>query len=67
VSRIIGDPDPQAAGKAAVRLYDKRSKVVHKGLAASLKDVTEARQTVREALAVEAGCFNHIRERFPTN
>jgi hypothetical protein len=51
VSRILGDPDPLAAGKAAVRLYDKRSKVVHEGQAASLKDVAETRQIAREALA----------------
>lgn len=66
-SQALGDLDPQARGRTAVRLYDKRSKVVHKGTTASLADVAETRQIVREALAVEAGYYAHIRERFPAN
>lgn len=66
-SRTLGDADAQASGRSAVRLYDKRSLVVHQGQSASVKDVQDARQVVREVLAVAAGSYEHIRERFPTN
>ena len=66
-ARTLGDPDPGAVGKSAVRLYDKRSLVVHQGETASLSEARFARQLVREVLAVAAGSYEHIRERFPTN
>ncbi|MCA1542035.1 hypothetical protein I6F18_18930 [Bradyrhizobium sp. NBAIM32] len=65
VSRKMGDADPAAVGRAAVNLYDKRSLVVHEGVGASLRDVADTRKIVREAIAVEADCFEHIRGRFP--
>jgi len=67
VSQTLGDPDPEAAGKLAVRLYDKRSDVVHGGDTASSHEALQSRQIAREALAVKVGCFHHIRERYPTN
>jgi len=66
-SRTLGDPNPDAAGKSAVKLYDKRSLVVHEGQTASVKEAQDARQLVREVLAIEAGSYQHIRERFPLN
>jgi len=66
-ARIMNDPDPEASGKSAVRLYDKRSLVVHQGENASLSETRTARQLVREVLAVAVGSYEHIRERFPTN
>ncbi|MCG2641430.1 MULTISPECIES: hypothetical protein [Bradyrhizobium] len=66
-ARTLGDPDSGAVGKSAVRLYDKRSLVVHQGETASLSEARFARQLVREVLAVAAGSYEHIRERFPTN
>lgn len=65
VSRKMGDADPVAAGRAAVKLYDRRSLVVHQGEGASLQDAADTRKIVREAIAVDAGCFEHIRGRFP--
>jgi hypothetical protein len=65
-SRIWGDADPEASGRSAVRLYDKRSLVVHQGQTASVSEARDARQVVREVLAVAAGSFEYIRERFPT-
>ena len=67
VSQTLGDPDPEAAWKLAVRLYDKRSDVVHGGDTASSHEALQSRQIAREALAVKVGCFHHIRERYPTN
>ncbi len=66
-SRVLGDADPDAAGKAAVRLYDERSRVVHEGRTASMKEARAARQLVREVLAIAAGRHGHIREQFPTS
>jgi hypothetical protein len=66
-SRTLGDADPGSAGRSAVRLYDKRSSVVHQGQTASVGEAREARQIVREVLAVAAGSHEHIRERFPTH
>ncbi len=66
-SRSLGDADPEALGKSVVRLYDKRSLVVHQGQTASVKEARDARQVVREVLAVAAGSYDHIRERFPTS
>lgn len=66
-ARTLGDPDLDAVGRSAVRLYDKRSLVVHEGETASLNEARMARQLVREVLAVAAGSYEHVRERFPTN
>jgi len=66
-SRTLGDADPEVAGRSAVRLYDKRSLVVHGGQTASVGEARETRQIVREVLAVAAGSHQHIRERFPTS
>ena len=66
-ARTLADPDPDAVGRSAVRLYDKRSLIVHQGETASLSEARVARQLVREMLAVAAGSYEHIRERFPTN
>lgn len=46
-------------------LYGKRSKLVHEGVEVSWADVYAIRQFVREALAVKAGCYERIRDRFP--
>ena len=66
-SRTLGDEDPEVAGRSAVRLYDKRSRVVHQGETAAVSEAREARQLIREVLAVAAGSYKHIRERIPTN
>jgi hypothetical protein len=63
----LGDPDPDASGKAAADLYNKRSSVIHRGHSATRKDVEDIRQLLREVLAVELDCFHHIRERYPQN
>ena len=65
-SHVLGDPDPAKAGKRAAALYAKRSQLVHKGKGVTPADVHKLRTLVREALAVEAECYDHIRERFPT-
>lgn len=64
-SQALGDAHPENAGKRASDLYGKRSGLVHRGESVTLADVGELRRLVREALAVEAGCFEHIRERYP--
>lgn len=66
-SRTLGDADPESAGRSAVKLYDKRSLVVHGGQTASASEARQARQIVREVLAVAADSHKHIRERFPTS
>ena len=66
-ARTLADPDPDAVGRSAVRLYDKRSLIVHQGETASQDQARVARQLVREVLAVATGSYEHIRERFPTN
>jgi len=62
-----GDVNPASAGKKAAKLYDKRSELVHSGKSISLSDLLELRTIVREALAVQADCYEHIRERYPTS
>lgn len=66
-SRTLGDANPEASGRSAVLLYDKRSLIVHQGQTASVSEARDTRQNVREVLAVAAGSYEHIRERFPTN
>ena len=61
----LGDQNPVAYGRTAVKLYDKRSSVVHRGQSVTTSDVRDIRQLLREVLAVELGCFHHIRERYP--
>jgi hypothetical protein len=61
----LGDRDPDAYGRTAVNLYDKRGDVVHRGHSVTTGDVRDIRQLLREVLAVELGCFHHIRERYP--
>jgi hypothetical protein len=61
----LGDPNPDASGTHAAALYDKRGSVVHRGHSVTIKDVKDIRQLLREVLAVELGCFHHIRERYP--
>jgi hypothetical protein len=46
-------------------LYVKRNGLVHRGESVSWADVAEFRKLAREALAVEAECYERIRERFP--
>jgi hypothetical protein len=62
----LGDPDPAASGKNAANLYDKRSKLIHRGQSVTTADVKQVRQLLREAIGVKLDCFHHIRERFPT-
>jgi hypothetical protein len=62
-SETFGDPEPERTGKRAAELYDKRSDLVHEGHSVTWADVAEIRKLVREALAVEAGCHEHFRER----
>jgi hypothetical protein len=64
-SEVLGDTEPDKAGRRAASLYGKRSQLVHKGKSVSSADVCDLRTLVREAIAVEAGCFDHIRERYP--
>jgi hypothetical protein len=64
-SKVLGDSDPVVAGKKAALLYGKRSKLVHRGQSVGWGDVVEIRKLVRECIAVEAQCYNAIRERFP--
>ena len=64
-SRVLGDADPEQSGKRGGDLYVKRNGLVHRGESVSWADVAEFRKLAREALAVEAGCYEHIRERFP--
>jgi hypothetical protein len=64
-SHVLGDVEPRKAGKRAVELYGKRSRLVHKGEDVTHAEVHELRTLVREALAVAAGCYDRIRERFP--
>jgi hypothetical protein len=64
-SIALGDPDPEATAKKALALYGRRSGLVHKGEIVSSSEVVELRKLVRETLAVEVGCFDHIRERYP--
>jgi hypothetical protein len=66
-ARTLADPDPDAVGRSAVQLYDKRSLIVHQGETASLSETRIVRQLVREVLAVAAGSYEQIRERFSTN
>lgn len=66
-ARALGDGHPEVAGKSAVRLYDKRSSIVHEGQVASAAEARDARRIVREVLAVAAGGHHRIRERFPTS
>jgi hypothetical protein len=42
-ARTLGDPDPDAVGRSAVRLYDKRSLAVHQGETASFSEALAAR------------------------
>ena len=65
VATALGDADPPEEGRKAVVLYDKRSDVTHNGASATLAEVKEARRIVREAIAVEVGCYHKIRERYP--
>jgi hypothetical protein len=65
VSRVLGDPEPEKAGKHAATLYGKRSTFVHTGKSVTWANVAELRKMVREALAVEVGCHERVRERFP--
>jgi hypothetical protein len=64
-SKVLGDAEPDNAGKRAAALYGKRSQLVHNGKHVDPVDVHELRTLVREALAVEVGCFERIRERYP--
>jgi hypothetical protein len=64
-ARVLGDPDPEKAGKEAAALYGKRSNLVHSGESVTWADVAQLRQVAREALAVEVECYDRIRERFP--
>jgi hypothetical protein len=64
-SKALGDAEPKTAGKRAATLYGKRSKLAHEGKQVTWGDVGELRQLVREVIAVEAGCFDRIRDRYP--
>jgi hypothetical protein len=64
-ARVLGDRQPEKAGRDAVALYGKRSNLVHGGESVSWGDVAQLRKAAREAIAVEAGCYDRIRERFP--
>ena len=64
-SRTLGDPDLEKTGKRAAALYGKRSNLVHSGESVTWGDVNELRKLVREALAVDVGCYERIRDRFP--
>ena len=66
-SRTLGDAAPESAGKSAVKLYDKRSRIVHGGETATADEAREARRIVREVLAVAADSYHRIRERFLTS
>lgn len=65
VARLLGDANPEQAGKRARDLYSRRNGLVHRGESVTWADVREFRELAREAIAVEAGCHQHIRERFP--
>jgi hypothetical protein len=62
-SQALGDAEPEKAGKRAAALYGKRNHLVHKGKSVTWGDVNDLRALVRETLAVEAGCYDRIRER----
>jgi hypothetical protein len=42
-----------------------RSSLVHRGESVTWAEVKDLRTLVREALAVEVGCYEWIRKRFP--
>ena len=65
IARTLGDLEPEKMGKQAVALYTKRNNLVHGGENVTSGDVSELRRLTREALAVEIGCYDHIREHFP--
>jgi hypothetical protein len=65
VSRLLGDANPEETGKRACDLYSRRNGLVHRGESVAWTDVQEFRKLAREAIAVEAGCHEHIRDRYP--
>jgi hypothetical protein len=62
VAAAFNESDVSRYAREAVYLYDKRSGVVHRGENVSHQELKDLRQLVREALAVEIGCLEGIRD-----